>query len=391
MPFRRAAVAATAPWSITALHARVIAPFLAQFAPLVDVEYYRTTPLDMVLGLIVKCAVSAYGALLCASIVSARARRGVRKIHAGARANAHLVLSSEKKWSKDNQSRVFGDGWHVRKTKTIVFIRHGESTWNEVFNRGFFSGLTMPVRIVIGVACEVLKFFSDDSYFLDSPLSAKGAAQATELREFFTKERALREAGVGDRQSDIVDIIVGVRGRSVIVSSNLRRAVNTTVHALWCRLRSKSEKVVIHSALQEMARNVDTYALASGRGEIVPTQHLAKELGLDEFDASAIMDASANAGQKSLNRKGVNSLREFAAWSMNESADVIIAGGHSIWFREFFKHFLPSDSLCEGKKKKIVNCGVVAFDLQFGTHPEHGEMYAIDSASVRVVRGGFGK
>ena len=366
--------------------------YAAQFAALADAEYYRSTPAVMVFGLVVKFAVSAYGALLCASIVSARARRGLWKIHAAARANAHLALSSEKKWSKDEAaSRVFGDGWVVRKTKTIVFIRHGESTWNEVFNRGFFSGVTMPVRLVIGVACEVLKFFSDDSYFLDSPLSAKGAAQATELREFFMKERALREGGVGDRPSDIVDVIVGVRGRSVIVSSNLRRAVNTTVNALWCRLRAKSEKVVIHSALQEMARNVDTYALASGRGELVPTQNLAKELGLSELDSSAIMDASANAGQKSLNRKGVNSLREFAAWSMNESADFIIAGGHSIWFREFFKHFLPSDSACVGKKKKIVNCGVVSFDLQFGTHPEHGEMYAIVPSSVNVVRGGFGK
>ena len=54
---------------------------------------------------------------------------------------------------------------------------------------------------------------------------------------------------------------------------------------------------------------------------------------------------------------------------MNQDADVVVAGGHSIWFREFFKTYLPFDSECLGKKKKIVNCGMVSFDLTFGVHP----------------------
>jgi len=343
---------------------------------------------------LLRVILAGYGALLASSAFSNVGKRGVKKFHAFVVAIAHVVASNEKKWIAVRgpaSSRVFDDGWHVRKTKTIVFIRHGESTWNDVFNRGFFTGVTMPIRIVLGLVKELLAFFTTDSFFLDSPLSELGAAQAKGLREYFTKERTMRENSGVERQSDVIDIIVGVRGRSVIVSSNLRRALNTTVNALWCRLSANQEKVMIHSALQEMARNVDTYALASEEGEIVPTQHLATELGVDKFDASAIIDASANAGQKSLNRKGDDALREFAAWSMNESAEVIIAGGHSIWFREFFKHFLPSNSTCEGKKKKIINCGVVAFDLQFGTHPVHGEMYAINPSSVKVIRGGFEK
>ena len=52
-----------------------------------------------------------------------------------------------------------------------------------------------------------------------------------------------------------MDCVLGVRGKCVIASSNLRRAVNTTVHALWCRLANggASERVVIASA-EEVAK-----------------------------------------------------------------------------------------------------------------------------------------
>lgn len=359
-------------------------------APLFDAATRgRLTRLETA-GLMIRLIVTAYGALLCASLVSATAKRGVKKIHDGARANAHLVRSNEKKWKK-SKTDPKELALRATKTKTIVFIRHGESTWNEVFNRKFDH--TFPGRIIGGVVTEILRFFTNDSFFLDSPLSEKGVEQAKALREFFTNEKRLRETGVGGRERGIIDTIVGLQGRSIIVSSNLRRAVNTTVHALWCRLSNTAgtEKVLIHSALQEMARNVDTYALASNKGDVVPTGTLAKELGVKTIDASAMFDASANAGQKKINRKGVDSMREFAAWAMNQDADVIIAGGHSIWFREFFKAHLPFDSTCAGKTKKIVNCGVVSFDLQFGVHPEHGEMYAIEPQSVNEVYGGFAK
>ena len=46
-----------------------------------------------------RLAVTAYGALLCASLLSARAAFGARKIHDAARATAHLALSSERRRS----------------------------------------------------------------------------------------------------------------------------------------------------------------------------------------------------------------------------------------------------------------------------------------------------
>jgi hypothetical protein len=53
------------------------------------------------------------------------------------------------------------------------------------------------------------------------------------------------------------------------VSSNLRRAVATTAIAFWDRLCRTGEKVYVVSSLQEMARNVDAFALAGTR-EAVP-------------------------------------------------------------------------------------------------------------------------
>jgi len=335
---------------------------------------------------VARVVLTAYGALLCASIVSPFARRGVRKVHDATRANAHLALSNEK-GGKGTKADPAALGERATKTKTIVFIRHGESTWNEVFNRKFDH--TFPMRLIGGLVMEATKFFSRDSFFMDAPLSALGVKQARDLGAHFAEIRAKRiaKAAMAD---DVVDAIVGVGKKSIIVSSNLRRAVNTTANVLWSRLSAtETEKIVIHSALQEIARNVDTYALASSKGEVVPTPTLAKELGLKSLEGREICDASENAGQKPIGRKCRDSFRQFAAWTMNQDADVIIAGGHSIWFREFFRTYLPSDSDCAGKKKKIVNCGVVSFDLRFGVHPEHGEMYAIDN--VREIYGGFSK
>ena len=54
----------------------------------------------------------------------------------------------------------------------VIFIRHGESMWNLVFNRGF--GPSFLVRLVKAVLYELYLIPFDDSCFLDSPLSDLG-------------------------------------------------------------------------------------------------------------------------------------------------------------------------------------------------------------------------
>ena len=53
--------------------------------------------------------------------------------------------------------------------KTVIFIRHGESDWNLVFNKGI--NLSFPSRLFNAIKSELLLLFQLDSVFLDSPLN----------------------------------------------------------------------------------------------------------------------------------------------------------------------------------------------------------------------------
>ena len=63
--------------------------------------------------------------------------------------------------------------------KRIIFIRHGESGWNEVFNKGF--GPIFVVSVVTAMWRELLMMVSMDSALLDSPLISEGTMQARGL------------------------------------------------------------------------------------------------------------------------------------------------------------------------------------------------------------------
>jgi hypothetical protein len=59
------------------------------------------------------------------------------------------------------------------KTKTIVFIRHGESDWNDIFNKGI--NISFIGRLINAFIIETLLLFHPtDSKFLDSPLNQEG-------------------------------------------------------------------------------------------------------------------------------------------------------------------------------------------------------------------------
>ena len=72
---------------------------------------------------------------------------------------------------------------------------------------------------------------------------------------------------------------------------------------------------------------------------------------------------------------------------------MIIVGGHSLWFKEFFKAFLDDEAAktATAARRKIVNCGVVGFTLQHTKHPTHGEMFRIEPDSIESIYGGFAR
>lgn len=86
----------------------------------------------------------------------------------------YFFVSGDKKTRKPDDAPFEMDSPTTKRVK-LVFIRHGESDWNAVFNVG--SKLTLPIRFARGLISEALMVFDQDSLFIDSPLSDIGIQQ----------------------------------------------------------------------------------------------------------------------------------------------------------------------------------------------------------------------
>lgn len=263
-------------------------------------------------------------------------------------------------------------------SKRIVFIRHGESDWNDIFNKGF--GPSMFVRLIKGIIREASLMCTMDSVFFDSPLNTEGIEQAKELSRFLESEAA--------KGCLVPQIITGVKDDSVIVSSNLRRALSTTTICLWPRIHRTHEKIMILSSLQEISRNIDTKALADKRALPV-LDRIAHHCGKDEFVPQDVYDASENHGNKSTAYYGIKRLKAFNEWVFLRKESAVVVGGHSLWFKHFFQTFLPFSSEHTAKKQKIVNSGVITFILHRWEDEFGAPSYRIDPETIETVYGGF--
>lgn len=123
--------------------------------------------------------------------------------------------------------------------------RHGESDWNEVFNRGF--GPSFPMRLLMAILRELRLAETPDSVFIDSGLSPLGMQQARELMTFL-------EGSADPTDNAGMHALLRGDGRaqedSVVMSSNLRRALATAAIGLQRRLHLTGERVLIVSDLQ---------------------------------------------------------------------------------------------------------------------------------------------
>lgn len=210
--------------------------------------------------------------------------------------------------------------------KTVVFIRHGESDWNYVFNKGI--NLSVFVRLLRTLIEELLLFGTVNSCFIDSPLNHEGVDQACELSRFLESE-AERSNDEGPTHS-IIKILAGMRSEepSIIVSSSLRRAIATTTLSLWSRISKTGEKILILSSLQEISRNVDTFQLSAPHTvadlpfkRIIPHCCGGEE---ESFIADKIYDATENFGNKTYAFYGIKRLRSFGEWAMKRPESMII-------------------------------------------------------------------
>lgn len=155
--------------------------------------------------------------------------------------------------------------------------------------------------------------------------------------------------------------------------------------------RRPDDKILIISSLQEISCNPDTLSITPPHTPI-QASWIEKQSKLCDFQDiySYQVDMSLHVGDKPLNTNGLKRMNEFCEFIFSPSVkeDYIVVGGHSIWFRSFFRLFLPFSVHHVSKNKKVVNGGVVAFDL-LKAETRIGPKYMIDPKTIRVVYGGF--
>jgi len=313
--------------------------------------------------------------------------------------------------SKDTKFQLPTDPGKSRatatRTKRILFVRHGESVWNECFNRGF--GASFLPTLLWALFREAMLLFSMDSLFFDSPLSEDGLAQCAKLQEFV-------ESSEGE---EIRKMCEG----AVFVTSCLRRAAATVLLGFSQSLKG-GKPVWTVSSLQEISRNVDTLQFAGplcapplslppsllgpaalgSRGQtgrctrrgLVALSASAGQYSVGKASAPCGgMQAAFNSGNKGLQTNGGQRLEAFCEWVFSDCSPTalqptVVVGGHSLWFRTFFQAYMPHAAYHECKQAKIANCGIVMFDLEQLEAPESGSVeYRVVPGSVVSLYGGF--
>lgn len=317
----------------------------------------------------------------------------------------YLAFCNDKTWkASDEDVEMYFEGKTDVEKKTIVFVRHGESTWNDTFNRGDRPLLSFLLYFVPNLlkALSVEWYFwimgeADESWFYDSPLSQKGLVQAQGLQTYLQTNVEFATP----READLLRRLRGDEAHaatSLLVSSNLRRAISTMIVGFQDRLKRqhKTDNIVLLPCLQEISRNPDALSITPPLSNVTPAWTDPKPL--ISFYENGRIDPTKNSGNKPIGGNGYQRLQDFCRFVFEDasSKETIIACGHSLWFRSFFKTFIPKDHDHIAKRKKLVNGGVVAFTLERTSKGststgDKGQdfVYRIDPKHIVVLYGGF--
>jgi broad specificity phosphatase PhoE len=323
------------------------------------------------------------------------------KIHLFKNSFSFLVFCKDLTWKKE----IYQHKRPKRSVKSsserfIIFVRHGESTWNVTFNRSKNPLFFIP-RILYALLVEAYLLFigARDSWFYDSPLCEEGLEQADEIRQLLqnltpnsaSNSKTPREITSSGQKEELMHVLNGTSPiKSVIVTSNLRRALSTISIALYNRQQRTEEKIIVVPFLQEISRNPDTLSITPPR---VPPLTSFKEkrfhLDLAKLFATGI-NVSNNSGNKSLSSTGFLRLLGFCDWVFaNVSEPVVIASGHSLWFRHFFRELLPVELQHRAKTSKIHNGGAVGCWLVKEVFDDGTVHYSVDPDSIVEIHKGF--
>uniref|UniRef100_K3WGF8 Uncharacterized protein n=1 Tax=Globisporangium ultimum (strain ATCC 200006 / CBS 805.95 / DAOM BR144) TaxID=431595 RepID=K3WGF8_GLOUD len=336
-----------------------------------------------------------------------------RKIQLFAIGVLHLLFSSDKQWQRQLPSRDAGskalpsssggmrpvaedtnaDAEKATQytVKRIIFIRHAESEWNVVFNRGVY--WQAVVQFFRACVREWLMLPTQNSIFIDSPLSRRGVRQSKALFEHVNDSTHDLECGIIDAvakgsatDAALLQYLSRPMPNSVIVSSNLRRSIDTARIASAARLELPGEKIHVLSSLQEIGRNIDTLTISDAYA--IKPHALSSVLPLEKKHDD-LFNLSESHGNKAVLGCGRQRLYAFAEWATKQQADVLVVYGHSLWFRSFCQEFFPSNIAHDAKTKKLANCGVVTFELEEQVTPVAHNGYAATTTRHRIVPESF--
>merc|ERR1711957_196188 len=105
----------------------------------------------------------------------------------------------------------------------------------------------------------------------------------------------------------------------------------------------------------------------------------------------------SNLGNKDLTMQAKDRQREFCKWLFDDKRqDVsVIVCGHSTYFQEFFKSYLPKGRSHAAKEYKLQSCGCVAFDfyrIADESRPQQArrDLYRIHPDRIKTIFKDFG-
>ncbi|GAB5363489.1 hypothetical protein AAMO2058_000887600 [Amorphochlora amoebiformis] len=161
-----------------------------------------TSPFAIRLVFVAGSVFAAMYATVFALAKSSNAAKNVlHKVNMWIHGIVHLIFTNETRWKPeklDDPANLHEAPEMIKKT--VIFIRHGESKWNEIFNDGkaitrFFKP-TFFIRLFSGMFWETMDAVSGDSVFLDSPLSMEGVEQAVGLADFLERKEKCEDEKV---------------------------------------------------------------------------------------------------------------------------------------------------------------------------------------------------
>jgi len=209
-------------------------------------------------------------------------------------------------------------------------------------------------------------------------------------------------------EKDAIKVLLGENGASTnggkksrLVSSNLRRAIVTMAVAFQDRLDKQipDDEICIMTDLQEISTNPDALCITPAGANVVSSfadreaSSPTHPIDLERIYNKQTSTTHHHRGNKSFEGNGLQRVQNFSSAIFSSQhgfndVDTVICAGHSLWFRSFFRNYLPYGVDHIAKRKKIVNGGVVGFELS-KVVVGGVDRFFIDPASVKVVYAGF--